>query len=307
MSDHIGHIGICDDSFRLAQVHPGIHPLFKQVMQTHRDDAHMGSITRYADKWSAMIIAQARDQMEQPEGQRDPLALRKLTFVLGSLTHRAADRLTKPITNCWSGHPDNETHDGGGMANESKIMQDIFVFKEVFASGNGDVTTPFTPQVIGLWDAKAQNEFEAMYRLLLRRALIAMHTINPDAGHIDEWFAGFFKGLQTYPKNLEMYARLAKEWPADKVRLYLTEKRFYQRDDVLIVLARKLQQGGQVSGDEVVAAQSKTDTSHSRYARALAKAIDYLLAAGDLYERKLTVEQAKVKFDVGVPELSLQD
>lgn len=307
MSDHIAHIAICDDAFALAQAHDQIHPYFKAVMKSHREDAHMGCVTRYADKWSAMIIHQSREEMDKPQPQRDPLAARKLTFVLGSLTHRAADRLTKPITNCWQGHPDNAHHDGGGMANESKIMQDIFVFKEVYASGQGQGQTLFTPGVIGAWDDAAQTQFEAMYRLMLRRALIAMHTINPDADHIDDWFKSFFKGLQTYPKSLEMYARLAKEWPADKVRMYLTEKRFYQRDDALIVLARRIQQGGSANHQEVVTGLSATDKTHSRYARALAKALDYLLAAGDLYDRKLTVEEAKIKFDVGVPELSIQD
>jgi DNA repair exonuclease SbcCD nuclease subunit len=57
----------------------------------------------------------------------------------------------------------------------------------------------------------------------------------------------------------------------------------------------------------VVEAVAATDKTHSRYARALANAIDYLVAAGDLFDGRLSPEEAKGRFDVGVPELSLQD
>jgi hypothetical protein len=272
-------------------------------MVERRDDAHMGCVTRQADMWSADVIAYARDEMKRKGG--DGLAERKLAFVLGSLTHRAADRLTKPITNCWSGAPD--AGPAGGDANESKIVQDLFVFKEVFCSGHGEAATPFTPDVIGGWTTEAEAAFERLYQLMLRRALIAMHTFNPDSSDIHSWFQKFFSGLQTFPKSLSQYAELAANWDEAIVKKYLIDKRFYCRDDALIRLARHVQRGSTVSSNEVQQAHATTDSSHSRYARALAKALDYLLAAGALYCGKIDVNEAKVRFDVGVPELSIQD
>jgi hypothetical protein len=299
MSDHIAHLGICDDSFRLAALHPEIHPAFKQVMATHRDIAHLGAVTRTADKWSADIIVHARDHAD------DPLARQKLAFVLGALTHRAADRLTKPITNCWKGSPD--AGPSGGEANESKIMQDILVFREVYGSGRGAFADPFTETVLAGPLTEAGHRAEQYFRVLLRRALIAMHTIAPDPDNIQPWLTEFLSRLQTWPKSLRQYAELAAEWDPVKVQRYLIEKNFYCRDDALIVLARDIQRGSTVSPQRVAAVVAGTGKSNSRYARALAKAIEYLVAAGELYAGTIELDQARQRFDVGVPELSIQE
>jgi len=297
MSDHIAHLGICDDTFRLAALHPQIDPHFRTLFEQRREDAHMGAITRTADLWSAQVIVNARPDATPI----DPLADRKLAFVLGSLTHRAADRLTKPITNCWRGD------DSGGDANESKIMQDLLVFKEVYGGGDGPHAHPFAPALLAPSFTEAQANFEAIFRTLLRRALISMHTIAPDHDHIDPWLTAFLKGLQTFPKSLDLYALLNREWGMAKVKKYLLDKNFYRRDDALIRLARDMQRGSAVSADQVVAALAATDKTHSRYARALAKAVEYLLAAGELYRGRIELPEAQRRFDVGVPELSIQE
>jgi hypothetical protein len=175
-------------------------------MARHRDIAHMGSVTRSADNWSVELVVWARGQMPgespmQAPGDADPLAGEKLAFVLGALTHRAADRLTKPITSCWgrgedSGQPISE-------ANESKIMQDIFVWKEVYGSGEGPQADPFTSQVLRVPQTEAQAKAEEYFRVLLRRALIAMHTIAPDRDNIQPWLSAFLQHLQTFPKSLD--------------------------------------------------------------------------------------------------------
>lgn len=298
MSDHIAHLAICDDTFRLALTHDAIPARFKEIIAAHRDSAHMGAVTRTADQWTAEILVAARDH------PADPLAPQKVAFVLGALTHRAADRLTKPITNCWPGQPD--AGEPGGSANESKIMQDLFVFKEVYGSGLGPNAPLFPPTLLAVPVTEAEAKAEEYFRVLLRRALIAMHTIAPDTGNIHNWLTAFLSRLQTYPKSLHQYARLAAEWDPDKVRRYLIEKNFYCRDDELIQLARAIQRGATVTGAQVEAARAGIQPCHSRYARALAKALDYLLAAGELYAGRITEQQARQRFDVGIPELSLQ-
>lgn len=305
MSDHIGHLGICDDTFRLAILHPAIHPTLKLVISEHRADAHMGSVTRGADNWSVDLVAWAGSEVKRPDGQRDPLVLRKLAFVLGSLTHRAADRLTKPITNCW---PRGSAHHGpDDEANESKIMQDIFVFKEVFGSGIGQGADPFTAAALAPTATEGEAKLEEYFRVLLRRALIAMHTIAPDSQNIHPWLTAFLQRMQTFPKSLEQYAALAARWDPAKVKKYLTDKHFYCRDDALIRLARNIQRGSTVTADQLAAAHAATDRTNSRYARALARALDYLLAAGELFDGRLAPADAATRFDIGVPELALQD
>ncbi len=304
MSDHIAHIAICDDTFRLASVLSDIHPVFKTLMVEEREMAHMGSVTRFADTWSVNLIAWARQQHQaKPQGNENRWR-EKLAYELGSLTHRSADRLTKPITNCWKGQPDSGRE--GDAANESKIMQDVFVWREVYDQGRAQNAWPFSP---GLLDkpTDAQAEAEKMYRLLFRRALIAMHTFNPDKDHIHTWLDRFIDGLQTFPKSLEHYARLCREWDPALVKKYLTDKRFYEASDALIQLARAAQHDQAISEAQVRQAMTVTDKTHSRYARALNKALEYLLSAGELFDARISEQEAATRLDIGVPELSIQD
>ncbi len=310
MSDHIAHLGICDDTFRLALLHPQVPPTFKQLMTAHRDVAHLGAVTRSADIWSAEVIDWARRQLagsggDEAVGEQDPLAQQKLAFVLGALTHRSADRLTKPITRCWGSGDD--LGKAGGDANESKVMQDIFVFREVYGCGAGPHADPFTEATLKPSVTEGQAALEETFRVLLRRALIAMHTLKPDWDDIHNWLTALLKGLQTFPKGLDQYAQLAAEWDQAKVKKYLIDKHFYCREDPVIRLARDIQHGSTVTPEAACSALADTDRTHSRYARALAKAMEYLLAAGELFEGEIDVEEAKRRFDVGVPELSLQD
>lgn len=305
MSDHIAHLAICDDTFRLALLHPQIHADFKKIMTQQRDIAHMGAITRSADKWSADLIVWARQQKHRDAP--DPQTAQKLAFVLGALTHRSADRLTKPITNCWGKDVNShEADSGAGSANESKIVQDIFIFKEVYGSGAGENADPFTRAVLQT-PTESEAHLEEYFRVLWRRALIAMHTIAPDGDNIQPWLTAFLNGLQTFPKSLSQYAELAANWDSETVRKYLIDKNFYRRDDVLIRLAREVQRGSTVTAQNVVDGMVATDKTHSRYARALAKALDYLLAASELYAGEIDLDAGKERFDIGVPELSLQE
>lgn len=300
MSDHIGHLGVCDDTLRLAGVYPGMEPALLEAAAAHRDIAHMGSVTRGADHWTLELIAWAGDQWKLPADRRDPLVGQKLAFVIGALTHRAADRLTKPITNCFPRGA--ARHGPDDQANESKIMQDLMVYREVFGSGTGAAADPFVPGVLGAPDAPA---FERVFRLMLRRALIAMHTIAADGAHVQDWLTAFLKQLQTFPKSLEQYADLAARWDDAKVMKYLTTKNFYQRQDPMIVLARTIQAGQPVEATAAVVAHRALDRTHSRYARALGKALDYLLAAGDFFLGRIGRDEASKRFDIGMPELSM--
>ena len=141
----------------------------------------------------------------------------------------------------------------------------------------------FSPLDIGEFRTPAAKQAEGLYRILLRRAFIAMHTINPDVADTHDWMNKLFKGMQQYPKSLEEYRELNEAWDPKKVKLYLTEKHFYDADDELIALARKLQHGGSVTAEEVKAAprcgRCRHGDGESRYARSLSKSLDYIVAA----------------------------
>jgi hypothetical protein len=302
MSDHIAHLAICDDVFRLAALHPQVHATFKRLIGSHHEIAHLGSITRFADKWSADLIDWSRGEYARPADDRDPNTDHKVAFVLGALTHRSADRHMKPITRCWGDGDDS----GFGDANESKIYQDVFAFKEVYDHGQSP-DAPFGPEVLLHPTAEVHQKAEDYFRVLLRRALIAMHTIKPDPDHIHDWLDAFFDGLQTYPKRLSQYAQIAAEWDPIKVQKYLIEKKFYDRNEPLIRLCRGIQRGSRTAPEQVVETIAGVTDQQSRWSRALKRAIEYLIAGSDLLDGRIDLTTAKDRFDIGVPELSLRE
>lgn len=302
MSDHIGHLAFFDDTARLALLHDAVHPWFKRLIGSHRDDAHMGTVTRYADKWSVGVFEWARGELAKPEADRDANLDRKAAFVLGAITHRAADRHTKPITRAFAGHDDR-----GGQANEAKIMQDLMIFREVYGQGRGDHAGVLTPDLFDAPTTEPQAAARRWFRLMLRRELIAMHTIRSDAESIHPWLDAFFERLQTFPKSLELYARLNSEWDPAKVDRYLVRPRFYDRDDSIIALARRVQDGASADHGAVLAAMEATDASSSWYARGVKRAIEYTLSAGEIVGGEIDRDEAERALDIGVPELALQD
>jgi hypothetical protein len=300
VSEHITHLGVCDDTMRLAGSHPHVHPAFLDVVQSHMDIVRVGAVTRGADKWTVEMIVWARKHLGLPPEERDPQIRAKLAFVLGALSHRAADRMMKPIIRCWK---DVE----GASAREATIYQDICTFRQVYGGGSGDYPGPFTRQLLQEPLDEGEAQLEAYFRVIWRRALIGMHTISPDNENFNEWLTRLLDFMQDFPISLRQYARVAAEWHPAKVKQYLQDKNFYQVDDRLIHLARRAQYGSRVTSDEIVAAVEQTDRGSSRYARALAKALHYLIAASELFDERIDEATARERLEIGVPELAEGD
>ena len=299
MSENITHVAVCDDVTRLASRHPEAHADLIRALREQQDVARFGAGTQSADRWTADLLTWAGAESAKAPADRDPRLEAKLAFVLGALTHRAADRLMKPIIYFPEA---TEGHEGFV---EATIHCDVFVFKEIYGGGSGPDAGPYPRAILDAPVTEGQRQLEEYFRVVWRRAIVAMHTFSPDRSDMQGWMDKLLDTLQQFPMEMARYARIAAEWDPAKVKRYLEDTHFYDRDDPLIRCARDIQHGRAVSAAEVVAAAGATDESSSRYARALAKGLGYVLAAGRLYAGEIDVAEAKTRFDVGVPELSL--
>lgn len=286
MSEHITHVAICDDVSRLARVHPAVDEAFKSALEHHMDIARLGAVTRGADRFSAEFFAASR--------QHDARMLQHLAFALGTLAHRAADRLMKPIFR-YFGHKS----DRDGPC-EASIYMDIFALREVLCTD--EVRSELYRRAIY---ERVPGAFEDAFRVIWQRALIGLHTFAPDFSDPVGWLDRLLDTIQHYTVSLDRYARAAQEWAPDKVKRYIEETRFYNKDEPLIAAARALARGEKVQPALVVSALEATDDRSSRWARSLAKALRYILAAGRFRAGEIGLEEVKALFDVGVPENSL--
>jgi hypothetical protein len=218
-------VAVCDDVARLASRHPEVHPYFDEVLRTHQDVARFGAGTQSADRWTAELISWARGEMAMPAADRDARVGQKLAFVLGALTHRAADRLMKPIIY----YPEKtEGHEGFV---EATIHCDIFIFKEIYGGGEGPDAGPYPKAILSGPAIEAQRQLEEYFRVLWRRAIVAMHTFSPDRSDMRGWLDRLLSTLQQFPMEMARYAKIAAEWDPAKVKRYLEDTHFYDRGD----------------------------------------------------------------------------
>ena len=286
MSEHITHVALCDDGRRLAAVTPEIPAALNEAWAANPEMGRAGGITRFADRFSAEIIAKSRD-----EAATDEDAGAKLAFVLGALTHRAADRLMKPV---FAYFRQQDDYDG---VNRATMHCDVFMLKHVIKV--------FPASMFAGDETPEQARLDEVVWASLGRALVNLHTIIPDVDDIDGWLSRLKGVTQEQRMRMDVYREMFNaDDPAAHER-YIVQTHFYDADDPIVQVAATLREGGSVSGADLDAAVAATTQDSSRYARALAQANGYLRAAGALYEGRATIEETKPKLDIGVPELSV--
>ena len=310
MSEHITHVSLADDGRRLASVTPGLPAEFLAVWQANPEMARAGGCTRKADLFSADIIAGVSDDVKAAhaagelgdatfpgrDNRTSHVGGAKLAFVLGALTHRAADRLMKPVFHYFQGLDDYPGF------NRCTIFHDIYVLKHVL---NALPQPPYPEDMLRGEGTPAEHAFDNALRGAVGRTLIGLHTLIPDTDHVHQWLENLRQVTLDYGIRVDEYRRIYTDWPEDEVKRYIDDTHFYDESDDVLQVLKTLRAGGSVSEADAQQAVANTTDASSRYARAVAQANGYLRAAGDLFDGKATVEETKPKLDIGVPELSI--
>ena len=143
------------------------------------------------------------------------------------------------------------------------------------------------------------SEVEAFFQALLQRALIELHTFIPDRGDIEGWLDKLSKLQQRFYVDTERYAKAVVAPDPEKVERFLSSTNFYDREDAVIVAARKIQRGESVSSADVVTAAGEDARSH--YAQALKMGYGYLKAASDFFSSDSGPEDLRTRLDIGKP------
>ena len=270
MSENITHTAVTDDCARLVIYSPTICAPFKEVLSQHLEIARMGGMTRSGGKFIVSLLERYRKVWPQAE-HKDVLA-QKLAFVLGWLCHRAADLQMKPIFRAVDG-------DCAQDPTDCSVYHDVFLFREVYASGQGE---PYVPGILSM----DVGELEGVLRSLWQRALVGMHTFIPDQKDVEGWLERLFQTRQRFYVDLDRYAEAFARPDPDKVKRFLKGVNFYEEKDPLIRLARSIQAGAPESEIDLPAAL-KAAATQSQYAQALRRGYHYLEAASAYFEGQI--------------------
>lgn len=310
MSDLLTHWAVFEDCRRLAQGDPAVEPLFRELMQTERDFARLGAITRGGNRWIPTILQWARGSWSDPA--RPAGAGRKVAFALGGLTHAACDRLMKPLLTYCAGADWNSAHhrmqgrpaDSPGSPDEATIQEisayyDTYVFRQVYLSGEEE---PFNRFLLAANETAPGRALEEFVRALFQRALLSCHTIVPDQEHVLEWLDRLTRLLQPFYLDIDLWVHVFLSPDPARLERYMVETVFYRAADPAIQAARALQRGEEVSAAQVQRALA-AGANESRYGQALETGVRYLRAASAFWRGDIDEPALKDALDFGKPDV----
>ena len=294
MSENITHTAVLDDCFRLMLASDEICDAFKEVGRAQRDFAWMGSVTRSGDRFTVRLLSAFRSRWDArtPEDRLEP----KLAFVLGWFCHRAADRQMKPVFR-------EADPEGTQSPSDCSIYHDAFLFREIYEGGKESPYSPamFQKHMESLSAAAAFDlpAVEETFRVLLQRALLGLHTLIPDGEDVEEWLDRLFGLQQRFYVDLERYAAAIYAPDPEKVKRFIAETNFYDPGEPIIVAARGIQRGEEVTAEQVQEVVKAETQSH--YAQALRMGYGYLCAASEFFTGDMAPEVLRERRDIGRP------
>lgn len=288
MSEGITHTAVVDDNVRLLLKAPFICDAFKAALITNQELARLGSIARWGDRHNPDLLTELREAYKA--GSAGTTERNRLAWVLGWLSHRAADRTAKHIFRALdSGCPFKPT--------DCSIYHDAVVFKEVYGGGSG----PFPLETVS---QGALSPSEVAVQALFQRLILCMHTFTPDSTAIGEWIDKVEKFRQNAYVNLERYRKAVMEPDPDMVQRFIVGPNFYEAQDPIIAAARAIANGEELEVDWGSLVDDKLATS--TYAQALRRAFRYVSAANQYFQFEIEREELEERMDIGKPEQSVE-
>ncbi len=294
MSENITHTAVTDECRRLTLHSEKLPEPLADALRRHPDVARLGGVTRWGDRFTVTLLE--RFSQAHPEGEAGAPTRKKLSFVLGWLCHRAADRQFKPVFRALD--PDCQE-----SPTDCSVYHDVFLFGEVYGEGTEE---PYHPDLLEhplRWPPASQmtvQRAEELFRLFLQRGLLALHTFIPDDGDIEAWLERLFEKQQRFRVDVGRYAEALTEPDPDKVRRFIREPNFYDPEDPLIRLAASLRGEGPAEVIEFDAAL-ETAREGSLYAQVLRRGCLYLQAAGEFFEGRIARDEVNERLDIGKP------
>ena len=281
MSEQITHFAVADDSRLLAPASPRICAALKAVLAAHHDKYRLGAITRGSEGFAGPLVRRLRERKDGPaDGDAE-----KLAFCLGTMAHRAADRMMKPIFDSQSG-PERLS------PSDVSVYHDVFVFDRVYGRGAEDPYTPGALEPTAPFPAAAgldAGAMEACFRVLLQRTLLGAHTFKPDADDPEGWLERLFERLQELYVDVRRYHQALTHPDPEIVKRAITDVNFYDDRDAILALLAELRAGADVDG-ETFLTRCRLGDHASLYARAVSMAYGYLHVAAEFWAGRAAEE-----------------
>ncbi len=296
MSEYIVHVAIMQDCFNIMLKSDLFCDEFKKIIVDHRDFGESASTTMSGDSYTWKIMDDLRSRWDS-RSESDNLEA-KLAFVLGWVSHRAADRQMKPVFRIFKEEPNFAIN-----GNECTLYDEAKIYTEYYMNREKD---PYknTMELL-LNDSNSYpldiDNMKGAFNGMLKMAFMRMHTMKPsltyEVSEIEGWIDNLHTLLQKFKINMEHEAEIIANPDPEKYKKYIVDTNFFNDSDPLIVVAKKLRFGIEPNEGEIDFAIKSTPDSD--YATALHTALKYTIACHDfLYDKSIPVKALCEKLDI---------
>ncbi len=289
------HSAVLRDSFRLVRQLPDTSERLQRIIEQYLPFASLGCITVSGDRFSFHLLEKYRGE----NYQKDPYVDAKIAFVLGWVSHRACDRVMKPI---WREAPfrgRGTDVDPSISPYECSIYHEAEAYKLFFHDEMDYKYALFSDRMQEFAD-KLDLKQETAYRMV--QCAYAMNLMNIQTILCDlpaqEWFEEICMRMQKFYVDINRYTRAIETPDPRQYADYVNDICWYNPDDRIIVAAQELRKNGQVN--PVFIQEALQLQAISYYGRALVLSVRYILSADRyLMDELLDIRWLKHKLDIG--------
>jgi len=274
LSEQVTHLALADDVRLLSVASPRVCEDVKGSLREHQDKMRLGALTRGSEGFAGAMVKVLREgKTKRKKGDGE-----KLAFCIGTMAHRAVDRMMKPIF-------ESQSADGKCNWQDISVYHDVFLFdriygrgrKEPYAAGALEPRYGF-PSAAGV-DAERVEEY---FRVMFQRAMLSAHTLIPDMSDPEGWMEKVFGRVQEMTLDVGRYHRALTNPDEEIFGRAIVDVNFYDDGDPLIALLRDLREGAEVEGDEFML-RCRSRDHDSLYARGAAKGYGYVQVTSEYW------------------------
>lgn len=288
MSEHITHIAIYEDTYRLISYSDEFHEAFKISPQKHPDAGLMASGARGNHLHAVPFLEQAREnwlQRKPGDGTEE-----KIAAAIGWLSHRAIDLKVKSIQ-----LKESEINHVAISKDENDIYQDAVTFDKVYGRGEKKSLSPMVhlskaTLTCNMSSHPASQLFhadqvEALVGSLVQQNLMSYHQFHSSINDPEAWLHEYPNHYQKLSEDLNTYIEAFTNPDPVKMKVYIEDFNFYNEQDELLQLVREIQDHGKTKIN-LAGALEKAE-NQSQYAQGLRRSYLFNKWASDFFQKKM--------------------
>ena len=288
MSEHITHVAIFEDGYRLMQLNSSQFPkAFVHGLEKHYDHGIVCSGTRGNHTYAVPIVEKYRGRAPEDYSEEE---LQQLAGALGWISHRAADSVLNPLADQVD-ERQNPMFDGQAL----KRYYEVVVMKEVYNSGQRTTASPYellSPATLAenmrtnpAADLVNIRAFETLLtNYYLREFLGLMSFTQSEApDDLDAYLTKLVEHAQYFQEDLSLYTAAYEHPDPLKMQEFVYHLNFYNQQDPLIQLIQRLRDGKTASPADFNRVMQSADPL-CQYARALKLNYDFWRSLAAFYQ-----------------------